>query len=540
MEKQTKSGVIYGDQNFLVPPHLNVGAFILQQILAHNSEQPALINGATGEQITFGEMAQKIVNISSSLSRLGVQQGDVVAICSENRIEFLLTTFAVFHCGAIVTFFNNAYTKAELIHALNISKPKYLFISGEVYKAQYEVIENTKLIKKYVVYDEVPLRSNSIHFRDLVERKVDINSCKYFDFKGTPHTAMILYSSGTTGLAKGAKLSHLNLIVSGLQPMITDRNLTPLMIAPWSSTMGIILIMKEMSYGRTCVYLSKYNEELFLQTIQKYKIGVLVVAPPLIVMFCKSTLVNKYDVSSVELIYSGGAPVTSEVIDQLKTRFPHMLVIQGYGMTEGTGGVTQDSDKAPKQGSVGKVLPGFIIKVVNPDTNKTLGCGEPGEIRIKGLAVFQGYVGKDLQDIVDDEGYYKTGDIAYYDEDGYFYIVDRIKELIKYKGWQVTPTELETVILQHPAVKDAGVTGAPDTLAGELPTAFVVKQPGAKVIEQDIIDFVANKVAPWKKLRGGVLFVDEIPKTPSGKILRRKLQELLSKQSPQKLPASKL
>ncbi|XP_050362013.1 uncharacterized protein LOC126781197 [Nymphalis io] len=540
MKKQMKSRIIYGDQNFFVPSHLNFGAYILQKILAHNSGQAALINGATEEQITYGEMAQKIVNIASSLSRLGVREGDVVAIFSENRIEYLLTTLAVYYSGAIITFFNNAYTKGDLTHAISISKPKYMFISGEVYKTQYEVIENTKTIQKYVLFDDVPLQSNSIYFKELSEKHIDIKSCNHFDFKGTPQTCMILYSSGTTGLAKGAKINHLNLIVSSQQPMMTDKYLTPLMIAPWSSTMGIIRILKEIAFGRTFVFLSKYNERQYLKTIQKYKIGLLSVAPPLIVMLYKSSIVKEFDMSSVEIIYSGGAPITLESIRQLKTRFPHMKVLQGYGMTEATGAVTEDLDNAPREGSVGRIVPGNIIKIADPETNKTLGCGEPGEVRIKGLIIFGGYVGRDMQNDFDAEGFYKTGDIAYYDEDGYFYIVDRIKELIKYKGWQVTPSELEAVILQHPAVKDAGVTGAPDTLAGELPTAFVVKQTDAKITEQEIIDYVSDKVAPWKRLRGGVIFLKEIPKTASGKILRRELQALLSKLRPQKLPASKL
>ncbi|XP_026493694.2 uncharacterized protein LOC113398949 [Vanessa tameamea] len=540
MEKQTKSGIIYGDQNFFVPSHLNFGAYVLQKLLTHKRGQTALINGATEEQITFGEIAQKIVNIASSLSRLGVKQGDVVAIFSENRIEYVLTALAVYYSGAIITFFNNAYTKGDLTHALSISKPKYMFLSGELYKTQYEVIENTKYIQKYVLYDDAEMRSNCLHFKELSEKHVDIKSGNYFDFKGTPQTCMILYSSGTTGLAKGAKINHLNLIVSSQQPMMTDRDLTPLMIAPWSSTMGIIRILKEIAFGRTTVFLPKYNEIQYLKTIQKYKIGLLSVAPPLIVMLYKSNIVKDFDISSVKIVYSGGAPITPESIHQLKSRFPHMNVLQGYGMTEATGAVTEDLDNSPREGSVGRIVPGNIIKISDPNTNKTLGCGEPGEVRVKGLVLFEGYVGRDMQNDYDAEGFYKTGDIAYYDQDGYFYIVDRIKELIKYKGWQVTPSELEAVILQHPDVKDAGVTGAPDTLAGELPTAFVVKQANAKVTEQEIIDYVSDKVAPWKRLRGGVIFLKEIPKTASGKILRRELQALLSKQRPQKLPASKL
>ncbi|CAH2254766.1 jg15375 [Pararge aegeria aegeria] len=169
-----------------------------------------------------------------------------------------------------------------------------------------------------------------------------------------------------------------------------------------------------------------------------------------------------------------------------------------------------------------------VALVVDRETDKVV-VGEPGEVQISGpTVVVEGYIGKDKKDDFDEEGYYKTGDIAYYYEEGYFFIVDRIKEIIKYKAWQVPPSELEG-LLQHPAVKEAGVIGAPDILAGELPTAFVVKQPGFQVTKQEIAEYINKQVAPWKRLRGGVIFVNEIPKTPSGKILRRKLLALLSK-----------
>ncbi|XP_050681325.1 luciferin 4-monooxygenase-like isoform X2 [Leptidea sinapis] len=195
-------------------------------------------------------------------------------------------------------------------------------------------------------------------------------------------------------------------------------------------------------------------------------------------------------------------------------------------MTETTGATTQDYETSPREGSVGRTAAGNIIKVVDPDTGKLLGCREAGEVCVKGAVLFQGYIGILPNTLFDDEGFYKTGDIAYYDEDGYFYIVDRIKELIKYNAWQVSPSELEALLLQHAHIKDVGVVGAPDPKAGELPTAFVVKQPNSIITETEIVDYVKSKVASWKHLRGGVIFVNEIPKNPSGKILRRKLKQL--------------
>ncbi|XP_052737700.1 uncharacterized protein LOC112052981 [Bicyclus anynana] len=540
--EQIQNGIIYGDQNFFVPPHLNFGAFVLEKILEHN-DRVALINGETEEQITYPKMVQKIVNIASSLTDLGVEIGDVVAIASENRLEYFVSSIAVYCCGGISTFFNNAYTKNELTHAIDISKPKFMFVSGEVFKRHSETLRSINFIKKIVLYDDIESSGNDcIRYRELSERYVDINTYKPIDYKGKNGTCMILYTSGTTGLAKGAKITHLNLIVACQQPHFgssLSRELTSLFIAPWSSTMGQICGLQDIVHGIRTVFLTKYEERLYIKTIEKYKVGYLTMPPPLVVMLCKSSIVNEYDISSVEILFVGGAPTNPKTITQLKTRYPHIKhLLQAYGATEATGSVCREMEVAPKEGSVGPIVPGIIIKVVDPETNKVLGVGEPGEVRMSGPAVFDGYIGKDKKDDFDEAGFYKTGDIAYYDKDGYFYIVDRIKEIIKYKAWQVPPSELEGILLQHPAVKEAGVTGTPDLLAGELPTAFVVKQQGAIVTEKEIVDYISDKVAPWKRLRGGVIFVDEVPKTPSGKILRRKLKALL--QSVQKIPASKL
>ncbi|CAH2254762.1 4-coumarate--CoA ligase 1-like [Pararge aegeria] len=538
--EQIKNGIIYGDQNFFVPPHLNIGAFVLEKILGHN-DRVALINGETEEQITYREMVQNIVNIAAALTDLGIKIGDVVAIASENRLEYFVTSIAVFCCGGISTFFNNAYTKNELIHAVNISKPKFIFLSGEVFKKQYETLKSINIIQKFILYDDKPTSNDCLNYRDLSERHVDINSYKPIDFKGTNQTCMVLYTSGTTGSAKGAKVTHLNLIVACQQKLTVSSELTPLSIAPWSSTMGQLLTLQNIYDGTKLVFLPKYIERLYIKTIEKYKIGYLAIAPPIVVMLCKSTIVNEYDISSVKILLVGGAPTYTKTIRQVRSRFPHIKhVLQGYGITEASGAVCREMELAHKEGSVGQIVLGMIIKVVDPETNKIVGVGEPGEVRISGPTIFDGYIGKDKKDDFDEEGFYKTGDIAYYDKEGYFFIVDRIKEIIKYKAWQVAPSELEGLLLQHPAVKEAGVTGAPDILAGELPTAFVVKQPGFQVTKQEIIAYITEQVAPWKRLRGGVIFVDEIPKTPSGKILRRKLRALLPKQSPQNIPASKL
>ncbi|XP_013135095.1 PREDICTED: 4-coumarate--CoA ligase 1-like [Papilio polytes] len=527
------SGIIYGDQNIFLPSHGNYGRYVLDNILKFK-DKVALINGASDEITTFGELAQKAVNLTSYLKEQGVKQNDVVAVCSENRTEYMVTVIAVFSSGATLACINNAYSDDEMAHSLDIAKPKYIILSPEAQEKYSKIVKSVKSIEKIIVFENKSKDADTINFDDIIKKNVDVNTYKHVDLKGG--TALILYSSGTTGLAKGAKITHTNLITSAQQPLPSTRDLITIFVSPWSSTMGLICSLHEIVVGRTIAYLPRFNERQYLYAIQKYKIAILTIVPPVVVILCKSTIAKEYDISSVEIIYSGGAPLNMSVITELKSKYPHIKhVLQGYGMTEATGALTAESEDEYKEGSVGKIVTGNIMKIVDVETRKILGPGQTGEVCVKGAVQFDGYIGKDSKDEFDEDGFYKTGDIAYYDEDGYFYIVDRIKELIKYKAWQVPPSELEDLLLQHAAVKDAAVSARPDVLAGELPTAFIVKQPNANVTERDIVEFIDKKVSPWKKLRGGVIFVKEIPKTSSGKIIRRKLREMLPK-----LPASKL
>ncbi|KAJ8735612.1 hypothetical protein PYW07_007232 [Mythimna separata] len=497
----------------------------------------AMINGITGEQITFGELVQLVVNAASSLIRLGVERDEVVAVCSENRMEFLVTSIAAWCSGAAVTLLNAAYGKSELVHTMGISKPKYLFLSPETYNKFYETMLGANMVKKFFIFGDSVNDPKLLKFNDLIKTYVNVKTFKPVTdlVNGLSRTALILYSSGTTGLPKGAKLSHLNLITAANQPCHITKEIRTLSVAPWSNTVGIMCTMDDLVHNRTVIHLSRFKEEQYLACIQKFKAGTLVAVPPLVVMLTKSNILKNYDVSSVEIIYCGGAPLDVAVINEAKRRFKGLRhVLQGYGMTETTGTLTEESETENKEGSIGKVVLGNIVKIADVETGKPLGPNQEGEVRVKGPTLFAGYIGKNMKDDLDEEGFFKTGDICYYDENGYFYFVERIKELIKYKAGQVAPSELEAILLQHPGVKDAAVVGKPDPVVGELPTAFVVKTPGSTVTDKELIDDVAGKVSSWKQLRGGVHFIEEIPKTPSGKILKRILRDYLKK------PASKL
>ncbi|XP_046974994.1 4-coumarate--CoA ligase 1-like [Vanessa cardui] len=528
---------IYGPSDRLIPASINFGEFMLKKINEHN-DKVALINGSTHDQQTYHQLQQEAINLAVSLTHLGVKKGDVIAISSENRREFWSTLIGSSCTGAIVTTINVGYTNDELKHVMSIAKPKYIFCSPFAYKSHMKIYKSLGHLKQIFLFgDEGP--SNTILYKDLaipsndvtknnvkrykITRNVTFEEFQVVDVEGQNDVVLILYSSGTTGLPKGVMLTHLN-VITLCSPSFVLPPLKPLNITPWYHAMGLISTLANFCKGVTSVYLPKFEVELYLKTIEKYEISQLAVVPAMLIALCKSNL--QYDTSSVQIIFCGAAPLYEETAQAVKKRFPSaQAVLQGYGMTETTLAISVNFNPE-KLGSVGSVISHTVAKVVNPETREPLGPNEKGEICVKSIMGMKGYVGKDRREDFDDEGFLKTGDIGYYDEEGYLYIVDRLKELIKYKAYQVPPAEIEAVLLKHPDIRDAGVIGIPHPTAGEVPLAFVVLQPGRTLTEKDVQDFVAERLSNPKHLRGGVKFINEIPKNQTGKILRKELRKM--------------
>ncbi|KAF9910087.1 putative fatty-acid--CoA ligase FadD10, partial [Lobosporangium transversale] len=350
-------------------------------------------------------------------------------------------------------------------------------------------------------------------------------------------TALICYSSGTTGKSKGVELTHYNLISNVMQITAMDSNNmhenVALAVLPMYHVYGNQLHLIYGVYnGIKTVVLQKFNPVDFLKVIQEYKIVSLSLVPPQILMLVKAPIVDQYDLSSLRFITSGAAPCSRELSMALLKKFPKIQFRQGYGMSELSPVSHIGFYHKIVHGSIGRILPNQEIRLVDPETGKDVGVGERGEIWVRGPNVMKGYRNniKATKDTIDSEGWLHTGDIATVDMDGNFFIVDRLKELIKYKGFQVAPAELEALLLDHPLIIDAAVVGIENKeQATEVPLAFVVKAPGEgqALTEKDIQDYVASNVAAHKKLRGGVRFIEVIPKSAAGKILRRELRVLL-------------
>ena len=337
------------------------------------------------------------------------------------------------------------------------------------------------------------------------------------------------YSSGTTGLSKGVMLTHenliANLVLTSSINTLEDEDVL-IGVLPFFHIYGMVLILNLAIYrGVTLVTMPRFDLEQFLEIVQKYKISCLNLVPPLLLALSKHPLVDNYDTSSIRLISSGAAPLGQELEQACAERL-NCQVYQGYGLTEVAGASHINTLPVPadKVGAVGKVVPNTYSKIIDTETGKELNIDEKGEVLIKGPHVMTGYLNNQeaTQNCVDDEGWFHTGDIGYADKDGYFYIVDRVKELIKYKAYQVAPAELEALLVSHDSIADAAVIPSPDEEAGEIPKAFVVLKE--EISPEDIIAFVTERVAPHKKIRK-LEIVDEIPKSASGKILRRVLVE---------------
>lgn len=298
---------------------------------------------------------------------------------------------------------------------------------------------------------------------------------------------------------------------------------------PLFHVFGFFMLVRAFAFGETAVLMERFDFVAMLRAIEKYRVTYMPVSPPLIVAFVKSEITGKYDLSSLQVLGCGGAPLGKEVADRFRDKFPHVEIVQGYGLTETCGGATRTlgPDEAGHHGSVGRIAENMEAKIVDPTTGDALPPGHRGELWLRGPTIMKGYVGDDkaTAETIDSDGWLRTGDICYIDSKGFLFIVDRLKELIKYKGYQVAPAELEHLLHSYPDIADAAVIPYPDEEAGQIPMAFVVRKPGSNITESQIMDFIAKQVAPYKKIRR-VAFTSSIPKSPAGKILRRELVNL--------------
>ena len=480
-------------------------------------EKPAVIEGETGRTLTYRELIQHVERVAAGLYRTGLRPGQPVAVALPNSIDFVLAWYGALRAGAWVVPLNPAYTPGEMEFQIRDSGARYLIAVRDRAQALEAVVEQ--------VFD------------------CDGSWKELLESPGQPpevcvppsDIAALPYSSGTTGKPKGVILTHSNIVTNMTQLYATGHVRAEDVVVnmmPVYHVAGLNYVINGiLGIGATTVLMRRFDLQEWLTLMQRHHATFVAAPPPVIMAVTKSPLWDRFRLDKVRYACCGAAPLGADLQQAFEQR-TGLTLGQVWGMTEATAiiAITPDDREKRKFGSCGYLLPSVEARVIDVASGKELCAGETGEIWLRGPHIMQGYWNQPqaTKETLVDDGWMRTGDIGYFDSDGCVFLVDRLKELIKYKALQVAPAELEDVIQSHPAVLDAAVVGAPDPETGEIPMAFVVRRQGMALEAQELMEYVAARVAPHKKVRA-VEFVAEVPKSPTGKILRRVLKQMAAK-----------
>ncbi|CAI2167058.1 7587_t:CDS:10, partial [Funneliformis geosporum] len=446
-------------------------------------------------------------------------------------LDYSTVAIGAIAAGGKVTPINPSYTVNELTYQLKDSDASVIIVNPLLLSIAIKAANIPK--SKIFLFGEEEI--NGIQpFWSFISNQ-EINPIEYTPEEAKSTTAYLCYSSGTTGKNKGVETTHTNIVSNLAQISTFEKGFTHQTslsgFLPFFHMYGLtFLIHLVILKGALCVILPKFELELFCRVIQDYKVNLATVVPPVVLLLVKNPIAKKYDLSSLKLAISAAAPLSKELSDNLLEFIKFQSNKLTVRLTE-TSPLTHIAETNNIiNGSIGILIPNVECKIVSED-GQELGFNEPGEFYIRGPNVMKGYLNNkvDTDMCIDSHGWFHTGDIGFADPQGNFFIIDRVKELIKYKGFQVAPAELESILILHPSIDDAAAIGVySNDGVTEYPAAFVVLKTNiiqSDQIKEGIKEFVSQRVADHKKLRGGVYFIDQIPKSPSGKILRRLLRD---------------
>ncbi|MEJ3403681.1 AMP-binding protein [Rathayibacter sp. YIM 133350] len=511
-------------------PDLSIFDYLFGDLSEHELDVVALVDGTTGAQTTFRQLVGQISLLAGALAKRGIGVGDTVGLLCPNIPAFATVFHGVLRAGATATTINSLYTATEIANQLTDAGATWLFTVSPLLPQAGAAASSIGIDDAHVVVLDGADGHPSL--RDLLSEG---NPAPEVSFDPAEHLAVLPYSSGTTGHPKGVMLTHRNLVANVAQSSGSiglgegDRVLA---VLPFFHIYGMTVLLNFAVKRRAAlITMPKFDLPEFLRIISEQRCTWVFIAPPIAVALAKHPLVDQYDLSSIEVIFSGAAPLDGSLARSVAERLS-CTVCQGYGMTE----LSPVSHSIPvdrpelDRSSVGLPLPNTEARIVDIESGEEIetpdeGVSASGELLVRGPQVMKGYLGNDdaTGRTLDADGWLHTGDIASVGAGGEYYIVDRLKELIKYKGYQVAPAVLEAVLLGHPGIADAAVVGAQDADRQEIPKAFVVRQQGAQLDEAAVMEYVAQHVAPHEKVRA-VEFIDVIPKSSAGKILRKDLR----------------
>ena len=493
----------------------------LFQGLDMDPDRVAVTDGPTGRGITAASLKEQIRRLAGGLTAAGYGKGAVVALMAPNIPEYVTVFHGVAWAGGIVTTINPTYTAHEVRKQLLDSDARLLMVPEAFLETAREAIEDTGVERIVVIGESGSETTLSNMMGDPLEAQVPVDLER--------DVVVLPYSSGTTGMPKGVMLSHRNLVANVEQcqtffsPNVGE---TTVAFLPFFHIYGMTVLMNQyLAGGASLVTMPRFDLEMFLRLVQEHRVGCLYIVPPVALALAKHPAVDAADMSSVERVMCGAAPLGGELGDQCASRLGAVMT-QGYGMTELSPVSHVTPIDGPRPGASGLTVPNCESRVVDPETNEAKAAGEEGELWVRGPNVMLGYLGNDeaTGTTITEDGWLRTGDLCVIDEDGYLFVRERVKELIKFKGFQVAPAELEAELCGHDGIADAAVLGKPDDEAGEVPVGFIVLAKGADLSAEDVKAHLAGRLSSYKQLRE-VHFVDEIPKSASGKILRRNLRD---------------
>ncbi|KAK9479636.1 hypothetical protein V1514DRAFT_304351 [Lipomyces japonicus] len=491
--------------------------------------KPVLVDGYSGESLTLGQHVQLVKKLTALLkTKYRLKPGQVIGLFIPNVITLPATHHAIIAAGGVVSPISSSYMQDDVKNQIVEANARYLIaLDGHFTKVGEEAVRGTKC--ELLAFK--PFITEAIQ----TELNVDLGIPVELSQPADKSLAYLCFSSGTTGKFKGVMTSHSNLANNILQAITSDKTI----FAPDDVYAGFLPqthiyaltlhVYLSVYIGATLIVYPEFNFEKFLQSVIKYKITFVHAVPPIMILLAKSPVVDKYKEISISLrtIYCAAAPLSISLANAVQDRLGNGIVVsQGYGLTE-TSPATHLMPKtrpAEKMGSIGFLLRNIEARLIDEE-GKDTPPGRPGELILKGPNIMMGYLNNPQANAVTlTDGWLHTGDVASVDEDGYWYIVDRLKELIKSKGFQVAPAELEAKLLTHPKVIDAAVIAHwSENEASEQPRAFVVLASGGDALE--IKKWMDKSVSKPKRLWGGIVVIDQIPKSPSGKILRRLLRD---------------
>ncbi|KAG8366949.1 hypothetical protein BUALT_Bualt16G0021300 [Buddleja alternifolia] len=518
-----------------VPDDVTLPEFVLSNVELY-LDKVAFVDAITGKGYTYREVKRDVDRFSKALRSLGLRKGRVVVVLLPNVAEYAIIALGIMAAGGVFSGANPSGHASEIKKQVEAADAKLIVTDGSTYHKVKDlglpvIIQGEDHVEGTITWEELLEAADKAN-TDTIQEKVDQN-----DLCALP------FSSGTTGISKGVMLTHRNLVANlcsslfSVGPELIGQ-VTILGLIPFFHIYGLAGICCATIRNKGKVVVMRRHElRLFLAALITHQVTFAPIVPPIILGLVKNPIVDEFDLSKLNLrsIMTAAAPLAPEILNEFEKKFPGVEVQEAYGMTEHscitlTHGDPNKGQEIAKRNSVGFILPNLEVKFIDPEKGYSLPKNTHGEICVRSQCVMRGYYKNEYETnlTIDKDGWLHTGDIGYIDEDGHVFVVDRIKELIKYKGFQVAPAELEAILLSHPSIEDAAVVGLPDEEAGEIPAACVVINAKAKESEEDIINYISSNVASYKRVRV-LQFVDVIPKSPSGKIMRRFIKETMMK-----------